>query len=172
LNQEISSPLRQEFQVGYFLPLESSDHTAFEAFKRDRLKLEDGGNRVGGNKRVIVSESHEGAVGRAWNELELGFKHDATGALGPNQRAADMKAAFGKEFVEVVTRNTSRDPGEALTDQRCIIAANLVQPSINLGAASAVGKNGRKLGVRSPTDRHPRTVIEQDFQRLDIVDGF
>ena len=65
LNQEISSPLRQEFQVAYFLPLESSDHTAFEAFKRDRLKLEDGGNRVGSNKRVIVSKSHEGAISRA-----------------------------------------------------------------------------------------------------------
>src|SRR5579864_6269956 len=83
-----------------------------------------------------------------------------------------MESIFREKIIQVVTGNAPRNLWEALADEiteggryRPQLAVNVALPPVQAGA-------GLNLRIRHRGHFHPRTVISEDVQRLDVVVGF
>ena len=126
-------------------------------------------NRVGGEECVVEAKHGEHAKRRAGSEVQCGGDDVRAGALGANQRARDIEAVFGKQLVEVVAGDTARDAGEFLADEGSVAVADMCQARVDLtDAAASTDERVEALG-RVGSDRHAGAVVENDVERLDIV---
>ncbi len=155
---------------GEVLAQHKVDEQSVEAFEADRLEGEDGGDVVGSDEGVVEAEGDEAAVLRALAQFAGGFEDGDAGALGAHQRARDVEAVLRQELVEVVAGDAARDVGESLADEAGASVAQAAQAGVDFAATAACGDDGGEFFFRCAADGHARAVVEEDVERLDVVD--
>ena len=96
-------------------------------FEADRLELEDLRHVVAGGVDVRVAEHEQRARLRARSSRSIvGLQNGDAGAFGADQRARDVEAVLGQQFVEVVARHAARDLREPRADQVGVAVAQLL----------------------------------------------
>ena len=142
-----------------------------EALERLRAMLQNPWHLVGGEVDVVEAEHHQREPSRTRHEPERRGERHAKGPLGTDQRARQIVPAFGQKLVEVVAGDAARNfriappnlLGRALRERAC--------RGINLALAPATHGGGKDFALAACAGREPGTVVERDFERLDVVDG-
>ncbi len=104
-------------------------------------------------------------------KLAGGFEDGDASAFGSDEGTGNVKAVFGQKFVEVVAGDAARDVGKARLHEGRVRVAQALQAGVDLAFASAAGDDRRKFLFGGSADRHSRAVVEEDVERLDVVDG-
>ena len=125
---------------------------------------------IGGDEGIGKSEHDQAAMLRAMLERAVGLEHGDAGALRAHQGAGHVKAVLGQQLVQVVAGNAAGNLGKTLPDQVAIGIPDAGQAGIDLPPPSAAGDDRLQLGFCGSADGEPGAVVEQNIERLDIVD--
>ena len=109
---------------------------------------------------------------RAVDQLELCLEHDRAGALGPNERAGDMKPVFGQQFVEVVAGHPPRNlAGIAHGSRSAYRSRSVAKSRIDLSTPAARANDRIDAGTSvAPTVRRVPSYSRM-LQLFDVVHG-
>src|ERR1041384_4302311 len=83
-----------------------------------------------------------------------------------------MKAVLRQEPWQVVARDTPWNVGVGLTDKIGVTIAQCFQSAVDFTASAVIPHLIGKLVVIGFSDAHPRAIIHQDIELLDVVIGF
>ncbi len=113
LDHQPAAAARQVGHLGGALPVPDDVHQpGVEALHGERVVGQHGGDRVGGRRHVRVPEHHQ-QPGRADRHQPDGrLEGHREGALGADQRAGQVAAAFGEQMLERVARHLAGEPAE------------------------------------------------------------
>ena len=148
------------------------DEEMVETFEADRVVLERERDGVGGEEAVGESEDGEDAMGRTGGEVERGGEDIDAGAFAANEGAGDVEAALGQQLVEVVAGDAARDARKLFLDFGCVPVADAREARVDAADAAAGADEGFELVVGGAADGHAGAVVEDDVERLDVVDDF
>src|SRR5271154_3234560 len=91
-NQHDAATLREQFEFRSSLAPQSVYDASLEAFEAYWLKGQDLWNVVCSDKSIVISNSDQGAMLRAGDELYLGFEHRHAGAFRPDQCTSHIES--------------------------------------------------------------------------------
>ena len=121
---------------------------------------------------VGIAEHQQRLDGRAVDQVQAGLQDRDAGPLGARQRPGDVEAVLGQQVVEVVARDPARQVlGVAAADLVGVAVAERLEPGVDLALASAPADDPLQLLLGRGADGHPRAVVEQDVQLVDLVGG-
>ena len=92
------------------------DEQMVDSLEADRPKGQDFGNVVGSLVDIAITQYNERARGRAGHQAERCLENRHARSLAPHQCARDVKAVFGQQLIEAISRNAAWDLGEASAD--------------------------------------------------------
>src|ERR1044071_2371686 len=93
------------------------------AFEPDRLMLEDFSDVIAGAVNIRIAENNQRARGGTVDEPYSCLQNHDARTFAAHQSASDVKTFFRKQFIEVVPRNTARNPGISAADLIRILVA-------------------------------------------------
>src|SRR5439155_26740688 len=143
------------------LELHRFDQHVVDAFKANWSVFADFGDVIARLVNVRIAEHQQRA--RSWivNQLEGRFENDHAGAFGSNQRARDVESIFGKQFVQIISGNTTRNFWKMLPDQLGVFVAKSEKFCIGLRAPVVARTDLRKLSIVRFSDAHDGAVVEE-----------
>ncbi len=142
-----------------------------EPFETDRLVGQDRGHVVGRDERVRKAEAHQTPERGACGEAKRRFEHRDAGAFAADERARDVEAVLGQQFVEVVAGDPARNAGKFRSNQRREAIADALEPGVDLSLPPACRDDGFELSIAGLPDGHARAVVQHHVERVDVVDG-
>src|SRR6266849_111205 len=93
-HQQYPATLGKEVQVRRSFPLESVDDAPFKTFQSDRMELQYLWNMVGGEVRIAIPQSNEGAMLGTVDQFQLSFEHDRARTFCSDESARDVEPPF------------------------------------------------------------------------------
>ena len=142
-----------------------------DALQRDGPVLEHRRQVVGGLVDVRVAEHHQGAGGRAGDQVHRGLEHGDERALAADQGAGDVPAVLGQQLLQAVAGHAAGDPREAGADLASVALAQLPQPPVDLADPARPAGEAVPLLRRGWPDPQAGPVVGEDLQLGDVVGG-
>ncbi len=170
LHEQEAAALRKQVEIGCSLPAKAVHDGAFETLEADRLETENARHVIGSREGVPVPQSDQRSVWWAVDQPELCLEDDRARAFGAYERARDVKAAFGEQFVEVVAGYPPRNVGKACPNLVGVAVANRAKPSVDLAPTSPRADDAVEFAVVGAADGHLRPVVEQNAKLFDVID--
>ncbi len=172
LAQQKSSAFRQQQYIldRQLLAQHVVDQQAIEAFQTDRLVREHCWHVIGGNEGIGKAKRHQPSMLGAVLQHAVRLQHGDAGALRPDQCAGYVKPVLRQQLVEVVSGNSPRDLRKTLADELAVGIPNPGQAGIDLPPASAAGDDRLQFRFRGRADCEPGAVVQQNIERLDVID--
>ena len=173
LDEQPPLSLRQELRVLRMdvHPLHVLDEHVVEPLAADGLRFHHLGDVIARVIDVLVSEHQERSARRARHEADRRLQHHRAGSLGSHQRARHVEALLGQELRQVETRDAPWNVREPRADLLRVAVAQLAKPPVDLAAPATRGDDPLQLLFGRRADGEPRSVVEDDFQLLDVVGG-
>ncbi len=120
LYQQESAAVWKQFNVfeGHLLTAQEVHQQAVESFEPDRFVLQNLRDGIRRDECIGKAEYHELSMLWALHQPHSGFEHRDTGRLGADHRARNVETILRQQLIQVVTGDSARDIGEALTNER------------------------------------------------------
>ena len=83
--------------------LHEMDQMIIHSFKSDWFKRHYFRYMMSGIKNFGITKDHQASLDRCGNKFDCSFKNSNTSPFGPCQCPGDIKAVFGKKFVQIVS---------------------------------------------------------------------
>ena len=126
---------------------------------------------IGGDEGVAEAKRNQSAMLRAGLQLAFRLQDGDAGPFGSHQRPGNVEAVFRQQLVQVVAGDAPRNIREARPHQVRVGVAEAAQARIDLAAAPSAGDDGAQLILGGSANPHAGSVVKQNIERLDIVDG-
>ncbi len=136
-----------------------------------RAVLQQPGDVVGGGADVVVAEDEQRLVRRHGHEVEFGAQDGHQGALAADERLGDVEAVLGQQGVEVVAGDAAGDLGVAAADVGEVLGGDVVEAGVDLREPATAGDDAGALVGRGGADPGALSVVGEDLQAPDVVDG-
>src|SRR5437879_5429698 len=115
-HQQYPAAFGKEVQVRRSFPLESVDDAPFKTLQSDRMELQYLWNMVGGEVRIAIPQSDEGAMLGTVDQFQFSFEHDRARTLCSDECARDVESPFRQQLIQIVAGDPSRNLREARAD--------------------------------------------------------
>ena len=148
------------------------DDDVVETFEANGAVRHDLWNKISTDVDIRPSDHYQHTGWRAFDEAAGRFEDGHAGALGTNERARNMEAAFREQMVEVVSGNAARDIGELAANVVAIAIGELLETGVDLGAAATFALDAGEIFLAGSADVQALAIVGKDFERLDVVVGF
>src|SRR5690349_10481335 len=129
-------------------------------------------NMIAGTIDVGIAQYDETTDRRTRHEAYGRFQDGDAGALRTDQCLRDVESVLRQQRRQVVAGHTAGNFWKVRANLVAVAISQRPQAAIDLCPPTALGKDVPILRLVRWPNAQTKTVIGQDFQRLDIVDGF
>src|SRR5581483_4976724 len=156
------------------------DEEVVETLQADRLIVEDFRHVVGALVDVGIGDDQQNPLRRALDQPAGGLQRCGAGSFRAHQGAGYVEAIFRQQVMQVVAGDATRDVGEFLADEVCVLIGDLLQGYADLFRTfdAAGGHAPRRFASGSGADEgvHPYTqtgaIVGDNLEGFDVVVGF
>ena len=118
---------------------------------------------------VGITQDQQRAHRWVYNQLQRRFENESAGAFRSHQRARDIESVFGKQIVEIVTGNPTRNFRVTLPNEFPILIAQSAQLVIYFSAPPASLDDLFEFQGAGFSDAQNGPVVQQHFELAHIV---
>ncbi len=173
LDEQKSAPGGQKSHARHRLDARKLGKILIEAFQRFGAMLEQPRRLIRRDEYVVEAEHDQPEFVRAWHGSYCRADDCGERTLRANDCAGKVEAPLRHQLVEVVARDAARKLGEMSAHGIGGLVAKLADGRVKLAFAAAARDYRANFRVGNRTcQRKLRSVVEDDFQRLDVIDGF
>ena len=148
-----------------------ADQPVVDAFQTDRVLGHDFGNRIAGFVDVGITQHQQRPLGRMMDQPHFGFEQQGTSAFGSDQRAGDVKAIFGQQFIETITGDPPGNVGKPLADGIGIMIPEPAKFGINLRLRAAGADDAFVVFIRGLGEVQLLAFIGHDVHFVQVIDA-